>query len=84
MENPLEVAFRERLESVSRLEEENDRLRARVKVLEEFGCSQDVTAQVQLRLDQDGSLPDRKSEQNTFKVLRLCDRDEVRRMRGGI
>lgn len=64
VENPLEVAFRERLESVSRLEEENDRLRARVKVLEEFGCSQDVTAQVQLRLDQDGSLPDRKSLQD--------------------
>ncbi|CAN8002196.1 unnamed protein product [Ixodes hexagonus] len=64
VENPLEVAFRQRLESVSRLEEENERLRARVKVLEEFGCSQDITARVQLRLDQDGSLPDRKSLQD--------------------
>lgn len=63
VENPLEMAFRQRLENFTKMEEENERLRARVKVLEEFGCSKDVTAQVQLKLDQDGALPDRKSLQ---------------------
>lgn len=77
-ENPLEMAFRQRMENVNKLEEENERLRARVKVLEEFGCVQDVTAQVQLKLDQDGALPDRKSLQEQLasaeaKNRRLVD-----------
>ncbi|KAH9365555.1 hypothetical protein HPB48_020595 [Haemaphysalis longicornis] len=47
-------------------------------VLEEFGCSKDVTAQVQLKLDQDGALPDRKSLQEQLasaeaKNRRLVD-----------
>lgn len=77
-ENPLETAFRQRIESMNKLEEENERLRARVKVLEEFGCCPDVTAQVQLKLDQDGALPDRKSLQEQLasaeaKNRRLVD-----------
>lgn len=63
VENPLELAFKQRLETLSQLEQENDRLKARVKVLEEFGYSQDVTAQVQLKLEQDACLPDRRSLQ---------------------
>lgn len=78
VENPLEMAFRQRVENVAKLEEENDRLRARVKVLEEFGCSQDVSAQVQLKLDQGGALPDRKTLQEQLasaeaKNRRLVD-----------
>lgn len=78
VDNPLEIAFRQRVENVARLEEENDRLRARIKVLEEFGCSQDVTAQVQLKLDQCGALPDRKTLQEQLasaeaKNRRLVD-----------
>lgn len=78
VENPLEMAFRQRLENFTKLEEDNERLRARVKVLEEFGCSKDVTAQVQLKLDQDGALPDRKSLQEQLasaeaKNRRLVD-----------
>lgn len=78
VENPLEMAFRQRLENFTKLEEENERLIARVKVLEEFGCSKDVTAQVQLKLDQDGALPDRKSLQEQLasaeaKNRRLVD-----------
>ncbi|XP_037521999.2 mitotic spindle assembly checkpoint protein MAD1-like [Rhipicephalus sanguineus] len=77
-ENPLEMAFRQRVENLNRLEEENERLRARIKVLEEFGHCQDVTAQVQLKLDQDGALPDRKSLQDQLasaeaKNRRLVD-----------
>lgn len=78
VDNPLEMAFKQRVENVARLEEENDRLRARIKVLEEFGCSQDVTAQVQLKLDQCGALPDRKTLQEQLasaeaKNRRLVD-----------
>ncbi|XP_077490351.1 mitotic spindle assembly checkpoint protein MAD1-like isoform X1 [Amblyomma americanum] len=78
VDNPLEIAFRQRVENVTKLEEEIERLRARVKVLEEFGCSQDVTAQVQLKLDQDGALPDRKTLQEQLasaeaKNRRLVD-----------
>lgn len=77
-ENPLEMAFRQRVENLNKLEEENERLRARIKVLEEFGHCQDVTAQVQLKLDQDGALPDRKSLQDQLasaeaKNRRLVD-----------
>ncbi|KAH7943809.1 hypothetical protein HPB52_011792 [Rhipicephalus sanguineus] len=48
------------------------------QVLEEFGHCQDVTAQVQLKLDQDGALPDRKSLQDQLasaeaKNRRLVD-----------
>uniref|UniRef100_L7M3N2 Putative paramyosin n=1 Tax=Rhipicephalus pulchellus TaxID=72859 RepID=L7M3N2_RHIPC len=77
-ENPLEMAFRQRVENLNKLEEENERLRARIKILEEFGHCQDVTAQVQLKLEQDGALPDRKSLQDQLasaeaKNRRLVD-----------
>lgn len=73
VENPLELAFKQRLETLSQLEQENDRLKARVKVLEEFGYSQDVTAQVQLKLEQDACLPDRRSKWTTaLPCVALC------------
>lgn len=78
VENPLEMAFRQRVENLNKLEEENERLRARIKILEEFGHCQDITAQVQLKLEQDGALPDRKSLQDQLasaeaKNRRLMD-----------
>lgn len=60
-ENPVEIASRQRLEAAKKLEEENELLRARIKILEKFGCCEDLTAKVQQNLQQGGELFEVKS-----------------------
>lgn len=54
--NPLDNANRRYLESFSKLQEENDQLKKRIKVLEEEGvAASDVTMKVQQKLQSEGA-----------------------------
>lgn len=54
--NPLDNANKRYLEAYEKLQEENDRLKKRIKVLEEEGATAtDVTIKVQQKLAEEGS-----------------------------
>uniref|UniRef100_A0A2R5LAY9 Putative paramyosin n=1 Tax=Ornithodoros turicata TaxID=34597 RepID=A0A2R5LAY9_9ACAR len=73
-DNPLEVAHRQRLEAAKKLEEENELLQARIKILERYGCTQDVTAKVQQSLQQGEDLLQVKSLGEQLKAAETKNR----------
>lgn len=67
--NPVETASRRHLEHYHQLQEENDRLKKRVKVLQEEGqAAEDVTMKVKHKLQEEGSDSTLNSESAFIKI----------------
>ena len=67
--NPADVAATQRREELKQLQEENDRLRQRVKLLEESeGKIEDLTVVVEKKLQEPGGS---KDVEGTMKILKF-------------